>query len=138
MSFLKRIFNSISSWLSTSSQQQIGHVNRIPTNTRNNVWTKYNGQKDRGYCYACGCIINRYNAGWHCSHVIAHSKGGSNSVDNLRPCCRTCNLSMGDQNLYSYIKEKRLKGEGSNNTFGYFIRHPMQIGDKRTNNWKKK
>lgn len=110
---------------------------RIPTEIRNAVWNKYHGDRLRGVCYACGCSIERYNAGWHCSHVLAREKGGSIDVDNLRTCCPHCNLSMCDQNLYAYIRNKRLLGPGSHNVPYYFSLHPDQINDTRTNNWRK-
>lgn len=111
--------------------------NRIPYSLRESVWIKYNGNKLKGVCYSCGRKINK-NDKWHCSHVISYAKGGKNVIDNLRPCCQYCNLSMGNQNLYTFIKERNLKGPGSNNIKFYFRKHPSQINDKRTNNWKRK
>ena len=32
-------------------------------------------------------------------HVIAEINGGATHIDNLRPICRKCNLSMGAQNM---------------------------------------
>lgn len=139
MVFLRRLFNLVFDWLNstTNSRPRIQSPNRIPPNIRQSVWLKYNGDRDYGACYSCGLSINRFNAGWHCSHVIAHAKGGSNTVNNLRPCCRKCNLSMGDQNLYAYIKDKKLTGPGSTNMLLYFLQNPSQVNDKRTNNWGK-
>lgn len=108
---------------------------RIPQEIRNKVWTTYHGEKDTGICYCCGTKIERYHAGWHCSHVVALDKGGPTTVENLRTCCQHCNLSMGDQNLYVYIKDKGLNGPGSRNVNNYLLRHSSQINDKRTNNW---
>jgi len=111
---------------------------KIPSSIRNSVWRKYHKDKDTGECYTCGNNIQRYNAGWHCSHVIADSKNGLATIENLRTCCGHCNLSMGDQNLYAYISEKQLRGPGSKNINNYFKDNPSQINDKRTNNWGKK
>lgn len=108
---------------------------RIPTQIRNDVWIKYNGNVDSGICYACGIVIERYNAGWHCSHVISDDKGGPTNIENLRSCCRHCNLSMGNCNLYTYIRDKKLTGPGSKNVHAYLSRHNSQYNDKRTNNW---
>jgi len=110
----------------------------IPPRIRNGVWSRYHNEKITGYCYSCGIKIQRYNAGWHCSHVIARSKGGETTVDNMRPCCSTCNLSMGDQNMYVYILAKKLTGPGSLNAKKYLSKHPEQKDDARTNTWKKK
>ena|SRR3972149_4511755 len=110
---------------------------RIKPDVRNQVWTKYHGGNNTGICYCCNRSIQRYHAGWHCSHVLADSRGGSEKIENLRTCCRHCNLSMGDQNLYTYIREKNLNGPGSKNVNNYLEQHPSQKFDKRTNNWGK-
>lgn len=117
----------------------------IPKKLRQEVWIKYHGDCDKGVCYCCGKNIDRYmkhidgkyQGGWHCSHVLAHDKGGINSLDNLRTCCQHCNLSMGNCNLYAYIKQKNLNGPGRKNMAKYFRQNPSQINDKRTNNWGK-
>lgn len=109
---------------------------RIPKQVRDAVWTTYHGSNVEGPCYACGKIVQRYHAGWHCSHVISVNKGGNLDVENLRTCCQHCNLSMGNQNLYAYIRDKNMTGPGSKNVYKYFHAHKSQINDKRTNNWK--
>ena len=42
---------------------------------------------------------------FHCGHIIAESKGGELSVNNLKPICQSCNSSMGTQNMDEYIKK---------------------------------
>lgn len=108
----------------------------IPRELRSAVWTKYHQNKDQGKCYCCGEII--FNRGWHCAHVISDVKGGETTIDNLRTTCRSCNLSMGDQNLYAYICKKRLRGPGRRNAEKYFAKYPDQRSDVRTNNWGRK
>ena len=118
----------------------------IPPKLRESVWVKYHGNKQTGVCYACGTKINKFGVknkngrntgGWHCSHVIAWDKGGPNELNNLRCCCQHCNLSMGNCNIYAYIKNKNLNGPGKNNMSRYFKQNPSQINDVRTNNWGK-
>ena len=111
---------------------------QIPKTIRDTVWIKYHGNKSEGICYACGNIIQRHHAGWHCSHVLSFNKGGNLEIDNLRTCCQHCNLSMGNQNLYTYIHDKKLTGPGSKNVYNYLLLHPSQRFDKRTNNWNKR
>lgn len=108
---------------------------RIPPKIRNSVWLKYQGEKDIGICYACGKSINRYEGGWHAAHVRSENKLGEITVENLRTCCAHCNLSMGNQNLYAYIRDKNLQGPGRKNVNSYFRNNPSQKNDKRTNNW---
>lgn len=114
----------------------------IPKHIREAVWAKYCGNNTTGICYCCGIAVvkNRKtdNKGWHCSHVLADSKGGEEIVNNLRICCPTCNLSMGDQNLYAYMRDHNKDGPGILNIDSYLEAHPNQALDKRSNNWKKK
>ena len=42
---------------------------------------------------------------FHCGHIIAESKGGELSVNNLKPICQSCNSSMGTQNMDEYIEK---------------------------------
>jgi len=109
----------------------------IPKKLRNQVWLFYHGERIEGNCYCCNILIMRYNAGWHCAHVFSDNKGGLTVLENLRTCCRHCNLSMGNQNLYAYIIEKNLKGPGAANVIVYFQKYPSQVGDRRTNNYGK-
>lgn len=140
MSIIYRLFSVVKNFIfgNDNQPQVINKRKPIPKKLRQDVWSKYNGNKVTGTCYCCGVLVQNLNKGWHCSHVISDVKGGVLRIENLRVCCRTCNLSMGNQNLYAYIREKELKGQGSNNVKTYFKKHPSQMGDKRTNNWGKK
>jgi hypothetical protein len=40
---------------------------------------------------------------FHCGHVKAKSKGGQNTIDNLRPICQSCNSSMGTTDMEEFI-----------------------------------
>lgn len=101
----------------------------IPKSVRTLTWKNYNGEKTKGLCYACGTPIDIKN--WHCSHVVSDKKGGSVTVENLRPCCQHCNLSCGKQNLYTFITNNNLHGPGSKNVFWYLLYNPLQIFSKR-------
>jgi len=41
---------------------------------------------------------------FHCGHVISEKNGGTMTIDNLRPICSQCNLSMGVQNMDEFKK----------------------------------
>ena len=78
---------------------------KIMKNTRNEVWKKYNTTNSMsGKCYVCEEILDYNNM--ECSHVVARALGGDVSLDNLRPCCKSCNREMGIMNLYEYKKLK--------------------------------
>jgi hypothetical protein len=74
---------------------------KITKNTKKEVWKKYNiANTMTGKCYVCENILDYDNM--ECSHVIAHALGGDISLDNLQPCCKSCNRDMGIMNLYEY------------------------------------
>jgi len=45
--------------------------------------------RDRWLCQNCGA------PGHHVDHIIPVSKGGGDTMDNLRALCAACNLSKG-------------------------------------------
>ena len=87
-------------WLDKIFKNNSSHVKRqsIPYNIRIKVWVKQNGEQWSGKCCICSNTINITN--FHCGHDIAVSKGGETVVDNLKPICSTCNLSMGTKTIH--------------------------------------
>lgn len=89
---------------------------KIPVALRNAVWNTYIGaDKAQGKCF-CGTTISIQS--FDCGHVVAESKGGSTTLQNLRPICKTCNCSMGSENMKDFIKRHglKVKAQGKNNT----------------------
>ena len=76
---------------------EIGARKNIPKKIRDRVWTKAYGSSQEGKCVCCNDVISQKD--WECAHVIAHKCGGGDGEDNLRPTCRSCNRSMGTENL---------------------------------------
>lgn len=72
----------------------------IPYDIRKKVWIKYNTGDMTGKCYVCDNIIEFKEM--ECSHIIAYALGGDVSLDNLQPCCKSCNRDMGIMNLNEY------------------------------------
>lgn len=72
------------------------HKKNIPKAIRQQVWLKYIGKKFEDKCTIKWCqnIISVFN--FHAGHNIPESKGGSINIENLRPICCNCNLSMTD------------------------------------------
>jgi 5-methylcytosine-specific restriction endonuclease McrA len=80
----------------------------IPKTVKKTVWNTFietdDPNKLRGKCFVgCGTDINIDN--FELGHIVAHSNGGGDNVDNLRPICGLCNKSMGTENLLDF-KEK--------------------------------
>jgi len=72
----------------------------IPQSVRRKLWRIHFGKRFTGECFVCGndIDINHFDAG----HIIAVSNGGSDKVDNLKPICKSCNSSMGTDNLLEF------------------------------------
>jgi len=81
--------------MSTSSERK-----SIPQSVRMELWRNHFGEQYEGTCFVCSEKIKKdqFDAG----HVIAHAEGGSDTADNMRPICKTCNTSMGTMNLKEF------------------------------------
>lgn len=68
----------------------------IPKALREQVWLETFGKMYEHSCHIewCSNIINVFD--FHVGHDIPESKGGTLTIDNLKPICARCNLSMGD------------------------------------------
>uniref|UniRef100_A0A6C0I976 HNH endonuclease 5 domain-containing protein n=1 Tax=viral metagenome TaxID=1070528 RepID=A0A6C0I976_9ZZZZ len=66
----------------------------IPRALRQQVWVTFIGKKYKSKCYIRWCRneIDVFN--FHVAHNIPESKGGTLTLENLRPLCSCCNLSM--------------------------------------------
>jgi 5-methylcytosine-specific restriction endonuclease McrA len=82
---------------------------RIPKAIREQCWLKNMGEVFETTCYIHWCKnkINVFN--FQVGHDIPESKGGSLNIDNLKPICCRCNLSMG--NRYTIQEWNKLKNK---------------------------
>lgn len=64
-----------------------GDTRHIPQDVKLAVW-----QRDQGKCVQCG--DSQY---LEFDHIIPHSKGGANTVNNVQLLCRRCNLAKSDR-----------------------------------------
>ena len=72
---------------------------RIPKILKDLTWQKWVGDEvAKTKCLCCGINDIKMNS-FHCGHVISEADGGPTTVENLRPVCATCNLSMRTQNM---------------------------------------
>jgi len=80
----------------------------IPLAIKRSVWNKYIETEDpkklQGKCFV-GCGREITIVDFELGHVNAFSKGGDDSIDNLRPICCLCNRSMGVENLFEFKKK---------------------------------
>lgn len=74
----------------------------IPKALRNKVWTENCGENFKSHCFCCNKKITVQD--WECGHIQAEAKGGTLTIDNLKPICTTCNRSMGTQNMEDFKK----------------------------------
>ena len=68
---------------------------KIPKKVKEEVWYVNFGKiyETKCYIYWCSNKINVFN--FHVGHDIPESKGGTDEINNLKPICDRCNLSMG-------------------------------------------
>lgn len=75
----------------------------IPKVLKDLVWDKNIGkEKGIGECYVCNQEIDSKR--FHCGHIISEKNGGETQLDNLKPICATCNLSIGTQHMDEFKK----------------------------------
>jgi len=107
-------------WVKEIIQEETGHhlkkqknmnpktkKKRIPKQLRLQVWDTYIGeQHGTSYCYCCrNEKIDKGKPTWECGHIKAEAENGSIHLNNLRPICKSCNLSMGTEHMTEYIKK---------------------------------
>jgi len=75
---------------------------KVPKALREAVWNTYVGNSVGEVKCHC-CTVNMMTQmNFHCGHVTAFANGGLTTLDNLRPICSSCNLSMGTENLLEF------------------------------------
>jgi hypothetical protein len=114
--------------LKTSNKNIHTHKEAIPKRIRELVWTTNNGETFTHKCYVSWCDNNINVFNFQVGHDIPESKGGTLDIDNLKPICASCNLSMSNKyticewsqlinidNLKTYKNKKNCKNDNINN-----------------------
>ena len=70
---------------------------KIPKALREQVWLQFVGKKYHDKCHVKWCKNDIDVFNYQVGHNIPESKGGATVIENLRPICCRCNLSMGNQ-----------------------------------------
>ncbi len=70
---------------------------KVPKAIREQCWISVFGETFKHKCYIpwCDNTINVFD--FHVGHDLPESKGGTLDVNNLKPICARCNLSMSDK-----------------------------------------
>jgi hypothetical protein len=85
----------------------------VPKILKDLTWQRWIGDDiAKAKCLCCGINEIKMNS-FHCGHVVSEADGGPTTVDNLRPVCATCNLSMRTQNMEKFKGQHGL-GQGVN------------------------
>ena len=77
----------------------------IPKSLKKQVWDTWIGS----HIGATKCLCCKHEEirqiEFHCGHIISEVRGGQTNVNNLRPICAQCNLSMGSMNMNEFKKK---------------------------------
>jgi hypothetical protein len=85
--------------MSTADKKPNPKKKTVPKVVRDLAWAKWIGDDiAKTKCMCCGLNEIKMNS-FHCGHIMAEVNGGKTTVDNLRPICAACNLSMGAENM---------------------------------------
>ena len=92
-----RLSFSFSSQSNHQNSKKIKISRQLPRALREQVWLKYNGPIFEKTCYVpwCSNIINVFD--FTVGHDVPKSKGGTDSIENLKPICNRCNASMSNK-----------------------------------------
>lgn len=81
----------------------------IPKAIREQCWIKTFGEKYKSKCFINWCKNDINVFDFHVGHDKPESKGGTLNVDNLKPICARCNLSM--SNNFTIKEWDKLNGK---------------------------
>jgi hypothetical protein len=76
---------------------------QVPKKIKEDAWFKYVGRgKPDVLCICCrNSVITPFQ--FHAGHITSCKNGGATIVENIRPICGACNLSMGAENMRAFV-----------------------------------
>lgn len=72
---------------------------KIAAALREQVWLRAMGEQFRAKCTVTWCSNHVTVFNFQCGHLLAESKGGPTTLENLLPICGRCNQSMGTMHM---------------------------------------
>lgn len=77
----------------------------IPAPLKKQIWEKYISiDLRKGKCFCCK-TTDIMESDFHAGHIISDKDKGKVELENLRPLCSKCNLSMGSENMFEFISK---------------------------------
>ena len=71
----------------------------FPKQVRFAVWESHCGRVYSHKCFVHYCSNIMKVSDFEVGHIVAHAKGGSDSLTNLLPICNKCNKGMGTKSI---------------------------------------
>ena len=75
----------------------------IPKKVRTDVWNTFIGANIPIHKCLCCLKTTICMTDFQVGHVLSEHDGGNLNIDNLRPICASCNISMGTINMKDYV-----------------------------------
>jgi len=103
----------------------------IPETIRNSVWNIYTSiEQKQKMCFCCGTEPITFG-NFVCGYIKPKSKNGKATIQNLRPICGLCNMSIGTKNMEKFMNKYGLiKNKNWNGTYNqYMIQEKREIDE---------
>lgn len=82
--------------LELASRPPAKKIVRVPRAKKIDIWSKTEGR-----CYYCGLLLD-WETQFTIDHIIPRIQNGGHHLENVVPCCRTCNSAKGDKTLEEF------------------------------------
>lgn len=107
--------------LSKKNNKEIYQKKKIPKKLKEEVWITNFGKKYTSKCYIIWCSNNINVFNFHVGHDVPESRGGTVDINNLKPICDRCNLSMGNSNTIKEWNKKYVNKKSFYNTLCIYL-----------------
>jgi uncharacterized protein (UPF0335 family)/uncharacterized C2H2 Zn-finger protein len=83
----------------------VSYKKKISESKKTDVWNTYIGENvGKSECKSCK-IKEITSRNFQVGHIIAEANGGTLDINNLRPICIKCNLSMGISHMHDFMQQ---------------------------------